>query len=628
MPLPRADEGDSKTVSPARALEVGSSQHRVSPLPVALSEAPGVVRYQDLKLLGEGGMGEVRLCRDVRIGREVARKMMRPETLGFADGSERFVREARVQGQLEHPVVVPVYELGEKDGVPFFTMKRVRGRTLGDVLHALEQGDTETARHFTRRRLLSAFSQICLAVDFAHTRGVLHRDLKPANVMLGDFGEVHLLDWGLARVLGVEDVVTQFGPGSAAVSSELGSGATQAGTVMGTPGYMAPEQAQGELDRLSAKTDVYALGAILFEILTLDSLHHGSNGTAMIVSTLANHEVRPSARAPGKDIAPELDALVARACAFAPEDRLPTARALSEAIEHFLDGDRDQQRRKELARGHVDAAREQIRRPWARAEAMREVTRALALVPDQPEALEILGRLLTEMPDELPAAAQEEMEASQAKARIRVAGVAAARAVTWVAFVPLVYWMGVRDWRFAGFTLVALFLSLAWALVLRTGRSGVTNRSSLGLLLLSSVALAGTGFVLSPFVLVPALAATNTLFFASHLSARARPFAALAGVVAVLAPVALEALGVLPPSFAFRDGNLELLPRLADLTPTPTLVLLLLGTAALVVTPAVLVGRLRDSLEAAEKKLFLHAWHLRALAPPVTAVGSGVLATK
>ena len=575
----------------------------------ALSELAGVARYEELNLLGEGGMGEVRLCRDKRIGREVARKVMRSAAAtGWTDGLQRFVREARVQGQLEHPVVVPVYELGEENGAPYFTMKRVHGQTLAEVIEALSEGDRETTAHFTRRRLLSAFSQICLAVDFAHSRGVLHRDLKPANVMLGDFGEVHLLDWGLARVQGMDGLPTT----PLATHAEPG-GATMAGEVMGTPGYMSPEQARGELHALTPKSDVYGLGAILFEVLTLELLHDGKTAAERIASTLSPKEIRARERTPARDIPPELDALVASACMFDPAQRLPSARKLSEAIDRFLDGDRDQERRNELALGHVLAAGTAMR-ATQRAEAMREVTRALALVPAEPEALRILGQLLTEVPDQLPAAAAEEMAAAQAAARVRVAGVAAARAVTWLAFVPLVIWMGVRDWGLAMFTLTALIVSLIAALALRRRGHGVTNRSSLALLLTSSVALAGVGFVLSPFVLVPTLVATNTLFFATHMSSKWRPLAALAGVVAVLTPVALEAVGICYPSFTFMDGGLLLLPRMADLAPTATLTLLVAGSVALVVTPAVLVGRLRDSLEEAEKKLFLQAWHLKALA--------------
>jgi serine/threonine-protein kinase len=158
-------------------------------------------RYELRDRLGEGGMGTVDLCRDRVIGRDVALKRLHVQGSGAAPSAAtaRFLREARVQGQLEHPAIVPVHDLGvTPDGRPYFTMKRVRGDTLDELLARLAAGDPDTARRFGQRRLLAAFSTVCLAVDFAHSRGVLHRDLKPANVMLGEFGEVNVLDWGLA----------------------------------------------------------------------------------------------------------------------------------------------------------------------------------------------------------------------------------------------------------------------------------------------------------------------------------------------------------------------------------------------------------------------------------------------
>src|SRR5262249_11894390 len=157
-------------------------------------------RYLPRELLGRGGMGEVRLCRDVTIGRDVALKVVRPRSGAPTPVHQRrFVREARVQGQLEHPAIVPVYDAGvDPDGALYFTMKRVRGESLSDVLRALRGGDPKAAQRTSQRRLLTLFSQVCMAVQFGHEKGVVHRDLKPENLMLGDFGEVYLLDWGLA----------------------------------------------------------------------------------------------------------------------------------------------------------------------------------------------------------------------------------------------------------------------------------------------------------------------------------------------------------------------------------------------------------------------------------------------
>ncbi|MCZ7681650.1 MAG: serine/threonine protein kinase [Sandaracinaceae bacterium] len=198
---PRWPGGDAAPLAHARTVaSADSAPSHVDAGPVSLSELGRGARYVRGAVIGAGGMGEVRLDRDRRIGREVAVKRLHAALGGREDTQARFLREARVQGQLEHPAIVPVYDLGAgEDGELYFTMKRVRGRTLADILADLAHGDAEAKKRFGRRRLLSAFSQVCLAIDYAHARGVMHRDLKPGNVMLGDWGEVYVLDWGSRR---------------------------------------------------------------------------------------------------------------------------------------------------------------------------------------------------------------------------------------------------------------------------------------------------------------------------------------------------------------------------------------------------------------------------------------------
>ncbi|MDQ3368750.1 MAG: serine/threonine protein kinase, partial [Myxococcota bacterium] len=226
------------------------------------SEADLAERYDLGPVLGRGGMGEVRLARDARIDREVAIKLMRG---GHSDRDTvaRFLREARVQGALEHPAIVPVHDLGiNREGHPYFVMKRLAGITLADVITARAAGEPDAATRWPRRLLLTRLTDVCLAIEFAHTRGVVHRDLKPANIMLGDFGEAYVLDWGLARIVADAAPISSVRP----LSGEHEPGQTAVGALLGTPGYLAPEQARGE--DVDTRADVFSLGCILYELLT------------------------------------------------------------------------------------------------------------------------------------------------------------------------------------------------------------------------------------------------------------------------------------------------------------------------------------------------------------------------
>ena len=161
-----------------------------------------VERYGAAEALAAGGMGEVAVLGDRWIGREVAKKSMRPEIAGSSNALARFLREIRVQGQLEHPSIVPVYDVGRTDGGElYFTMRRIQGMTLADVLDGITRGDEQLTARFSRRKLLTAFSSVCMTVHYAHSRGVVHRDLKPSNIMLGAYGEVYVLDWGIAKLV-------------------------------------------------------------------------------------------------------------------------------------------------------------------------------------------------------------------------------------------------------------------------------------------------------------------------------------------------------------------------------------------------------------------------------------------
>ncbi|HEU4538534.1 MAG TPA: serine/threonine-protein kinase [Polyangiaceae bacterium] len=584
-------------------------------------------RYELLGSLGEGGMGEVRLYRDRLVGREIALKALRPQAATAEGARGRFQREARVQGQLEHPALVPVYDLGvAPDGEAYFTMQRVRGRTLDEVVRRLAAGDADAAREYTRRRLLTALRSVCLAVDFAHRRGVLHRDLKPSNIILGDFGEVYVLDWGLAKVAGADDPAA----GPAAPADDAAAGPTLAGTMLGTPGYMAPEQVRGEIDRLDPRADVYALGSILFEVVALERLHPGPSVVEVLASTVVGAEARASARG-RPDVPPELEAICVRATELDPAERYPSARALSDDLERYLDGHRSEALRRDLSARHLEAARAALERaarggPEAqgeRARALGEAASALALEPGNAEALATMARLLVEVPAEVPPEAQAGLEQAWAAARREAGRTVASRLVLWVAFLPLALSMGVRSFAVA---------AVAIASVLGSGAIGwwVSRREAIGrghgiaLLAITTVAVAMASSLFGPFVLVPGLAATNAMSFALSSDARARRVTTAAAALSVLAPFALELAGLVPPSYAFRDGALLVLPRATELPPLQTTLYLALTSVMMVVVPALAVGELREQLNAAERRLYLQAWNLSQLVP--SAARGGTLA--
>jgi serine/threonine protein kinase/WD40 repeat protein len=320
------------------------------------SEPPAHERYEVRREHARGGMGRILIAWDPRLGREVALKELigadsgdssthaaSPPRLSALDGGERerFLREARVTGQLEHPNVVPVYELGEREGTPYYAMKLVRGESMADRLRRIARNRPGADEGLPERlRLLDAFVDVCDAMAYAHARGVINRDLKPANVMLGDFGETFVLDWGLARVSGQADearkdfvkVTATLSSGNAKGSSKL----TLDGSVIGTPAYMPPEQARGELDAVDERSDVYSLGAMLYELLTGHAPFEGPN-VALVIQAVAKMPVEPpSTLAPS---APrDLSAIAMKALAKEKKDRYESARALADEVRAYRDG--------------------------------------------------------------------------------------------------------------------------------------------------------------------------------------------------------------------------------------------------------------------------------------------------
>ncbi len=571
-------------------------------------------RYERGELLGEGGMGEVRLFHDARIGRSIARKVLRGETEGSARLRRRFLREARVQGQLEHPSIVPVYDLDTSDdGALYFTMRRVRGLTLADVIHGLGANDPAITARFSRRKLLTAFGSVCLAIQYAHTRGVLHRDLKPANIMLGPFGEVYVLDWGLAKITTVRDEDGES-------LNELGD-ITERGAIMGTVGYMAPEQLMGQPD-LDARTDVYSLGAILYEILTLRPLFEpGLKLSELVVQALKGVDARPSRF--GEDITPDLDAICVRATNPDAAQRFQSARELADALERHLDGDRDAQRRRELAREHLHAASSAAERALApettaseaqsaRLDAMNLTLQALALDPAQGDARKALVKLFVEVPDRLPPEAEAEMEASERAVRREGARFGLWSYTSWLLTAPFVALVGMRSGLAVTLTALLTAFCAAYARYM-VSRNATGRAQGFVLGLASFTCVASLACWLGPFVLVPPAAAINTIVFAMHVRPRDRWMPLAFGMLAVTLPFAAEWLHLFPPAYAFEGGHLVLFPRAMNLPPAATLVGLFWTSLAFTVLPAVFLGRIRDALSTAERRIFMQAWHLKRL---------------
>jgi serine/threonine-protein kinase len=581
-----------------------------------LEERGFAARYETGDLLGQGGMGEVHVCRDARIGRRVALKRIRPSVDGAGDAARaRFLREARIQAQLEHPAVLPVYDLGRgPDGGEFFTMKRVRGRTLAELLDALRKGDdAEAARACSRHRLLTAFGSVCLAVDYAHARGVLHRDLKPANLMLGDFGEVYVLDWGLAKLAGEpeaeeERIDPAGGPGG---------GETVAGSILGTPGYAAPELLRGA--PADARSDVYSLGAILFELLTHEPLHAAATAAERISDTLAGIDARASARAPEREVPPELDALCVRATALAPADRPASARELHDAVERFLEGDRDLQLRRDRSRWHTEAAAAAAREALGshgglddRRRALKEVGRALALDPDNRAAAGTLVELIATPPREVPAEVRAEIrrvddDSLRTAARLGVFAYGAC-----LALAPVFVAMGVRSVAAVALS-CALFAGAAAASYLMSRRERMHVAWPLSVLALGTAALGAASALFGPYILIPTILAMSTIAYAQHLGRLRWGVIVFVGCLGVVVPVLLEWTGVVPPAYSFTDGVIQVLPRAVSFPRPATEIVLFLASVVAIFAAALYMLHFQRALADAQRDVQLHTWQIRQL---------------
>jgi serine/threonine-protein kinase len=607
-----------------RSPGVQSSPAPVDPASGSLGTPISLDRYLLRRQLGRGAMGEVHLCKDGRIGRDVAMKVILPQAQSDNQARARFIREARVQGQLEHPSIVPVYDLGiDPVGSIFFTMKYLRGMTLAQVIRGLRHKDPEIVKNYTRRRLVAAFASVCLAVDFAHARGVVHRDLKPSNIMLGDFGEVYVLDWGIAKLKEPEP-----DRGIAVEDSLEEDVQTAAGKILGTFGYMAPEQALGRGAMLDKRSDIYSLGAILFELLTLEPLVPKSTWNEMLRTTLKGAVAKATERAPDKDVPPELEAVCIKATRLDAEERYASARELHDAVERYLDGDRDVEVRSQLALKFARAADEAAMRSVfggpgsedARRDALREVARALALDPSNAEAMRALGRIVTELPAALPKEVKADVDAaSAARRRLQLRDGAKANLMGTALIVPFGLWMGVRSAPIVGGTAL---LTLAAAVIQVIASRVEGKRSTHGLVFAAYACNVGAclliGRAFGPLFVMPMLLALLTFAYCMSHEAKYRLAVLVTGATALLGSVGIELSGLVGPSYVFHDGAITILPNSVMLPKGPTIAALVVASLFLAVAPGVIMGRLQDSLKSAEKRSAMHVWHLKQLLPDQT----------
>lgn len=330
--------------------------------PVARSDEPSVndlidrllditPRFEIQGEIARGAMGRIMAAWDLHLGRPVAIKLLRRSTPRDLDRI-RFLEEAQVTGQLQHPSIMPVYEIGRIRDQVGFVMKRIEGRSVKEIIGSLQRGDPEVERSFGLSRILQIFNRLCLAVAYAHSKGVVHRDLKPSNVMVGDFGEVVLLDWGLCKI------ISQQTRSSRSTSDRW---RTVHGQIIGTPAYMAPEQAMGQIDAVDCRTDVYGLGAILYHMLTLAPPFGGKSNREIIRKVLNGTVPSARQRAPHRDIPPEVERLVMTCLARDPSERYPNAKAVVDGMEALLNaGAFSETRAHPIVVGSVDSRVDQL----------------------------------------------------------------------------------------------------------------------------------------------------------------------------------------------------------------------------------------------------------------------------
>jgi serine/threonine-protein kinase len=543
-------------------------------------------------------MGDVVLARDKIIGRDIAIKQLRTDA--GEEAIARFLREAKIQARLEHPAILPVHQIGrDENGQPYFTMKRLQGTTFA------EQFALPTPP--PRQRLLRWFEEACSAVELAHSRGVVHRDLKPSNIMVGEFNEVYVLDWGLARVEGEATDSER----SLTLGDDIDSldGMTQAGAMLGTPGYMAPEQIE-DASKAGRAADVYALGAILFELLARESLH--PRGRGAIASTLKGIESGPRERAPAENVPPELDALCIACLAQNPADR-PTVKYVAERLEAYLDGDRDIERRRDLVASYLRDAHAALA-AGNRIEAGKAASRALALDPESVPASDVIARVTFEQSTEIPPELKSELTAGEVAVQKRQGRAAMGSFVVVMLYLAVAATNGVANLPFV--VGVVVYLLVHAGIVWRITQKAATPNQMLYVAFGNSLLAALLSRTLGSMIVVPAVTCIMALSLTSYPQLIDRRWVVIGFLVASwIGPVILEQAGILQRTWEIAGDRVVLTSHVMGIGGLHTAILLIASNIATFVVFGLFASAVATSRRDAMQRAEAQAWHLKQMLP-------------